>query len=152
MLPVVRVGFPGIGNGTTSNAFTSLNVELVVVDENYNATIDMEQVKCASGKMHPPKVSVEYNESAQEFIFSQEPQEKEYLFCLPDDKVYGVMFESVLKRTRLVQLKLRGEAGTTQKALPEDWEADRVYVYCFATNRTGKMASDSRHLTVAINP
>ena len=33
LLPVIRKGFVGVGRGSTSNAFTSLNISRVEVDE-----------------------------------------------------------------------------------------------------------------------
>lgn len=64
------------------------------------------------------------------------------------DKVYGVLLETALQRVRIVALNNRGVAGETEYALPEEWEASKVEVYCFATSPNGRMVSDSMHLTV----
>ena len=57
LLPVIRKGFVGVGRGTTSTAFTSLNISLVEVDEQYNTTVDFERLLCASGPLYTPKES-----------------------------------------------------------------------------------------------
>ena len=77
LLPVIRKGFVGVGRGTTSNAFTSLNISLVEVDEQYNTTVDFERLLCASGPLYTPKVGVSYNESNKTYAFSQEMQDDE---------------------------------------------------------------------------
>ena len=43
-----------------------------------------------------------------------------------DDKVYAVLFESVLNRAKIVALRERGESGSTSEALPEDWDSAQV--------------------------
>lgn len=60
-----------------------------------------------------------------------------------DDKVYGVLLERALQRVRLVPLKSRGVAGETEYTLPEEWDASKVNVYCFATSSNERMVSDS---------
>ena len=62
---------------------------------------------------------------------------------------YGrLLLASGLQRGRIVALNNRGVAGETEYALPEEWEASKVEVYCFATSPNGRMVSDSMHLTV----
>lgn len=75
-------------------------------------------------------------------------QEEEEGYALADDKVYGVLLETVLNRAKIVPLRDRGENGNTSYALSEDWDEANVKVYCFATLRNGSAASDSRYLTV----
>lgn len=148
-LPVIRKGFAGVGKGSPSNAFTSVNMAAVLVDENYAATIDYEHLLMGSGMLYPPKVSVEYNTETKKYIFSQETQESEEGFALTTDKVYAVLIEETKKRTKLVALRERGESGSTSYALPEDWDAAKVHAYCFATTKNGKSASDSSYLIIA---
>lgn len=71
LLPVIRKGFVGVGRGTTSNAFTSLNISLVEVDEQYNTTVDFERLLCASGPLYTPKVGVSYNESNKTYAYAR---------------------------------------------------------------------------------
>ena len=148
LLPVVQKGFVGIGNGTTSNAFVAKNMKAVDVDEKHVATIVFDQLKMATGLLYTPKVTVTYASESKMYSFEQEMQEEEEGYALADDKVYGVLLETVLNRAKIVPLRDRGENGNTSYALPEDWDEANVKVYCFATLRNGSAASDSRYLTV----
>ena len=148
LLPVVQKGFVGIGNGTTSNAFVAKNMKAVDVDEKHVATVDYERLKMATGVQDVPEVSVTYSSENKMYSFEQEMQEEEEGYALADDKVYGVLLETVLNRAKIVPLRDRGENGNTSYALPEDWDEANVKVYCFATLKNGSAASDSRYLTV----
>lgn len=148
MIPVIRKGFAGIGHGTTSNAFVARNMGAVIVDEKHAGTVDFDLLKVAAGMLYPPKVAVVYNAESQKYVFEQGMQEEEDGFALQDDKVYGVLYETVLERTRLVTLRDRGESGSTTYTLPEDWNNENVKAYCFATSKNGRQASDSRALTI----
>ena len=53
ILPIIRKGFAGVGNGTAYNAFMSANMIQVTVDENMNGSIDFEGLKLASGLLYP---------------------------------------------------------------------------------------------------
>ena len=148
LLPVVQKGFVGIGNGPTSNSFVAKNMKSVDVDEMHTATVDYERLKVAMGLQDIPEVSVSYSSESKMYSFEQEMQEEEEGDALADDKVYGVLLETVLNRAKIVPLRDRGENGNTSYALPEDWDEANVKVYCFATLRNGSAASDSRYLTV----
>lgn len=39
-----------------------------------------------------------------------------------DDQVYAVLYETVLKRGKLILLRARGENGNTSESLPEEWD------------------------------
>ncbi len=144
LLPVIRKGFGGIGKGSAVNAFTSLNMSRVSVDENNVATVDFERLLCASGMLYPPKVEVTYAEEDKLYSFVQEMQVEENGYAFSDDLVYVMLYETVLGRARLVALRTRGEKGNTNYALPEEWSHENVKLYCFATLKNGKRASDSR--------
>lgn len=148
ILPVIRKGFVGVGNGTTSNAFLSLNLENVSLDDRYAGTLDFEHLRVASGLLIPPRVTASYDGETSSYTFTQGEQAEEEGFASLDDQVYGVLLESRLQRVRLVALKERGKPGDTQFGLPDEWDATHVHLYCFATTRNGRMASDSVHLTV----
>lgn len=143
LLPVVKKGFAGIGKGSTSNAFVATNMKAVVVDEKYAATVNFEQLLVANGIINPPKVTVTFSAEKSSYVFEQTEQEEEDGFALADDKVYGVLFETERGRARLVALKSRGESGTTEYPLPDEWDNSKVKAYCFATLKSGKRASDS---------
>lgn len=148
LLPVVRKGFVGVGDGTTSNAFMSENMAAVDVTEEHVATVDFARLKVASGIQDEPKVDVTYDEESTTYTFNQAAVEDEDGFCLADDLVYGVLVESELSKAKMVTLKTRGAGGITTFVLPDGWTAENVHVYCFATTRNGKTASDSVHVTL----
>ena len=145
LLPVIRKGFVGIGKGSAANAFTSVNMSRVSVDERNVATVDFDRLLCASGMLYPPKVEVTYSEENKLYSFVQEEmQDEENGYAFNDDVVYAMLYETVLGRARLVTLRARGENGNTSYALPEEWSHENVKLYCFATLKNGKRASDSR--------
>ena len=144
LLPVIRKGFAGIGRGSAANAFVKVNMSRVSVDEANVATVDLDRLLCASGMLYPPKVEVTYSEENKMYSFMHE--ENGYAFS--DDQVYAVLYESVLGRARLVTLRVRGENGNTSYALPEEWSHENVKLYCFATLKNGKSASDSWVMTL----
>lgn len=148
LLPVVRKGFVGIGNGTTSNAFVATNIGAVNVDEKHVATVDYERLKVASGFQDTPKVAVTYSVDDKQYSFTQQSQVEEDGYALADDLVYAVLFESALKRVKLISLRKRGEGGSTSFALPDGWDHEKVKAYCFATVKNGRCASDSLSLTI----
>ena len=79
---------------------------------------------------------------------AKEMQTEENGFALVDDRVYAVVFESVLMRVKLISLRSRGENGNTSVALPKNWNHANVKIYCFATSKNGKSISPSQYLTV----
>lgn len=148
LIPVIRKGFVGIGNGTTSNAFVKVNQAAVEVDEKHVATIVFDRLKMAEGLLYTPKVTVTYASESKMYSFEQEMLEEENGFALADDLVYAVLFESVLMRVKLISLRSRGENGNTSVGLPKNWEQANVKVYCFATSKNGKSISPSLYLAV----
>lgn len=148
LIPVIRKGFVGMGNGTTSNAFVKANQVAVEVDEKHVATIVYDRLKMAEGLLYTPKVTVAYASESKMYSFEQEMQTEENGFALVDDLVYAVIFESVLMRVKLISLRSRGENGSTGVVLPKNWDHANVKVYCFATSKNGKSISPSQYLTV----
>ena len=149
ILPIIRKGFAGVGNGTAYNAFMSANMIQVTVDENMNGSIDFEGLKLASGLLYTPWVEVTCEGTPQVYRFVQTAEEAEEGFAALDDKVYGVLLETALQRVRLVALKNRGVAGETEVPLPAEWNADKVNVYCFAVSRNERIVSDSVFLPLS---
>ena len=143
ILPVIRKGFAGVGNATAYNAFMSANMKQVTVDENMTGSIDFEGLQLSSGLLYTPRVEVVRDGNPEVYRFLQTAEEAEEGFAALDDKVYGVLLERALQRVRLVPLKSRGVAGETEYTLPEEWDASKVNVYCFATSSNERMVSDS---------
>ena len=99
--------------------------------------------------MYTPKVTVTYSEENKMYSFEQEMQMAEEGYSSADDQVYAVLYETVLKRGKLILLRARGENGNTSESLPEEWDPANVKGYAFATTKNGKAASDSVCLTIA---
>ena len=148
LLPVVRLGFVGIGGGTTGNAFVQANLKSVEVSGDYVATLDYTVMKVSSGILYSPDVTVSFDSEGNSFTFTQGTLEEESGFEMASDKVYGVLFESELLQVRVVALKTRGEGGNTMTNLPRGWTKENVHAYCFATSKNGKIVSDSTYLTI----
>lgn len=148
LLAIIRKGFEGAGNGTTSNAFVKENMSAVSVAEGHVATIEFEQLKVASGILRVPEVTATYSADTSKYLFEQEGDEDEDALSLANDKVYAVLFETVLKRLKIVALRDRGESGSTSFPLPKKWDNTKVVAYCFATSKNGKLVSDSDYLSI----
>lgn len=148
LLAVIRKGFEGTGNGTTSNAFVKENMGAVSVAEGHVATIEFEQLKVASGILRVPEVTATYSAETSKYLFEQAGDEDEDAFSLVNDKVYAVLFETALKRLKIVALRDRGESGSTSFPLPKNWDTTKVVAYCFATSKNGKLVSDSDYLSI----
>ena len=97
----------------------------------------------ADDRQDTPRVEVVRDGNPEVYRFLQTAEEAEEGFAALDDKVYGVLLERALQRVRLVPLKSRGVAGETEYTLPEEWDASKVNVYCFATSSNERMVSDS---------
>lgn len=148
LLAIIRKGFEGAGNGTTSNAFVKENMGAVSVAEGHVATVEFEQMKVASGILDVPEVTATYNADMSKYLFEQEGDKDENALSLANDKVYAVLFETALKRLKIVALRDRGESGSTSFPLPKKWDNTKVVAYCFATSKNGKLVSDSDYLSI----
>ncbi len=148
LLAVIRKGFEGAGNGTTSNAFVKENMGAVSVAEGHVATMEFEQMKVAAGILNVPEVTATYSADTSKYLFEQEGDEDEDALSLANDKVYAVLFETELKRLKIVALRDRGESGSTSLPLPKNWDNTKVVAYCFATSKNGKLVSDSDYLSI----
>lgn len=148
LLAVIRKGFVGAGNGTTSNAFVKANVGAVSVAEGHVATMEFEQMKVATGILDVPVVTATYSADTSKYLFEQEENNDENANALANDKVYAVLFETMLKRLKIVALRDRGESGSTSFGLPKGWDNTKVVAYCFATSKNGMLVSDSDYLDI----
>lgn len=148
LLPVVQLGFAGVGRGTTSNAFVARNMGAVEVSEDYAATMDYTRMRVASGMLSSPDVTLAFDEESGTYTFTQGTLEGENGYELSSDRVYGVLLESELQQVRLVTLKNRGDGGVTNAKLPRLWTSGNVQAYAFAVSKNGRQMSDSIFLTI----
>lgn len=73
--PVAELGFPGRKGGNTFyNAFVKANMKAVMVDEEYNPTIDYEKIVCAEGNLQDGMLTVSLNEDV--ITITQEAQSR----------------------------------------------------------------------------
>ena len=145
---VYGVGFPDPKAGATScNDFVAANMANVTVDDDYAATMDYERLACSADKKRKrPSVTVTF--AADTYNFSQPAQDKFYGQAKPSDKVYAVLLEKALGESALVELKTRGEGGSTSFELPEGWDSAQVMAYAFAASADGKRTSATVNLPI----
>ena len=86
--------------------------------------------------------------AADTYNFSQPAQDKFYGQAKPSDKVYAVLLEKALGESALVELKTRGEGGSTSFELPEGWDSAQVMAYAFAASADGKRTSATVNLPI----
>lgn len=152
MLPVVRIGFRGASNMSSSNAFVSSNMKAVKVeideDEHYVGTVDFEKLLVAFGMLDVPEVEVSYDAVTKEYSFQQTAQEEESGYVSGSDQVYAMLFETGIQRLKIIPLRKRRESGSTSFALPKKWDSANVKAYCFAVAKGGSNCSESVFLTI----
>ena len=90
--PVAELGFPGRKAGSTFyNAFVKANMKAVMVDEEYNPTIDYEKIVCAEGNLQDGMLTVSLNEDV--ITITQEAQSRWSVLANPTDVLYVVVYE-----------------------------------------------------------
>lgn len=122
------------------NATTFCTVKLLESGEllfDYN----FDLLKVSFGTASKPKTSVEYNMETRKIIVQQEAEPNPNSKHNPDDLVYACMLDTVNFESELVELRLRGEAGSTSFAIPEEWDAENTVVYTFAAFANNLRAS-----------
>ena len=143
--PAIVIGFPQRKRGLLArNAFHHLNKDICTVEGDI-ITVDYEHLLCANGQLVVPDVTVSYQTANSKLAFVQTAMEEE-VNCNADDLVYGVLLEKEKGFCRLVQLRVRGEGGSTSAALPQGWKKENLIVYTFALSANKKKASKSQFL------
>lgn len=148
LLPVIRKGFVGVGDSTTSNAFFKMNLGAVDVTEEHVATADFDRLKLASGLLRAPSMTVTLDAGETQFSVVAAAQEAMDGFAALDDRLWLAFVETELRQAVMLEVGTREDGGTTSFPMPEDWTAANVKAYCFATSVDGKDASDSRLLAI----
>lgn len=145
--PASALGFPQRKRGlSATNAFHQVNKDICTVESN-TIMIDYEHLLCSNGSLITPNVTVNYAADTKKYLFEQEEMAEE-VNCNADDLVYAVLLESKAGYCRLIELRKRGESGSTSAALPNTWNKEYVFVYVFAVSADKKKASKSLYLTV----
>ena len=150
LIETTRTGFPEKAKGrSSSNEFVRANKNFVEVDENYEATIDLEKLQVSDGKL--PcffEVTVTYNADGRMLVFQQEALSNSLLNSDPKDLLYASILETKTNLSGIVSLRARGESGVTSIELPEIWSVENCNVYLFATSENGYLASPSQHVKI----
>ena len=126
LIETTRTGFPEKAKGrSSSNEFVRANKNFVEVDENYEATIDLEKLQVSDGKL--PcffEVTVTYNADGRMLVFQQEALSNSLLNSDPKDLLYASILETKTNLSGIVSLRARGESGVTSIELPEIWSVE----------------------------
>lgn len=134
------VGYCSASGKVCLNRFMKDNVGKVVVDDGMNVTLDLLSLTLSGGGLDTPRVEAEVGVDERQVHFRWERQP-----LMPraakDDRLFGVVYERKLRRSRLVELGTRGESGGLSWMPPAKWDAGQLVVYCFATSADGKKAS-----------
>lgn len=148
--PVLPVGYPRSRKlMSAANRFVQDNQPIVTVDENFETTIDYTALSvCAAGQLKLPKVVVRHDADAGQLVFTQTAQGKT-MNHNPKDNVWAVVYEKVQEETEIYKLRNRGEDGTTNVTLPEEWVAGNCEIYVFARNEEGTQCSSTGYLVPA---
>lgn len=146
--PALAVGYPQTaGLVSANNRFVQDNMGAVTVGEDFKATVDFSKLVCSSGTLKPPKVTVSFDETGKQFVFTQTVQQQT-LTCNPKDIAWVTVYEKILCETEVYRLKSRKEGGEVRAGLPEDWEKGNCEFYTFARNAEGTQASRTSYLQI----
>ena len=145
--PVLNVGYPSTtGLVSINNRFVQNNMEAITVDDDLNVTVDYSRIVCSAAKrLKAPKVVVTYDESGNQFVFTQSVQGQTPT-CNSQDMAWVVVYEKVQDESEIYQLHTRREGGEVKADLPEDWDIDNCEFYAFARNGKGTKVSRTTHL------
>ncbi|WP_292269186.1 hypothetical protein [Butyricimonas sp.] len=137
---VLEAGYCSASRKVCSNCFVRDNIGKVEVDDELNTTVDLLSLSLSGGELGMPRIGAEVEAGERQVVFRWESQP-----LMPrmekDDRLFGAVFERVLRRSRLVELGTRGECGELAWMLPEEWDVGQLVVYGFATSANGKRAS-----------
>lgn len=139
-ITVLKAGHSTSSQKVCSNCFMRDNIKKVEVDDDMNATVDLVSLSLSGGGLGIPKIGAGVMVEERQVLFRWERQPLTPKMS-KDDRLFGVVFERVKRRSRLVELGLRGEDGELTWALPKDWNAAELVVYGFAVSANGKKAS-----------
>lgn len=152
LLPVIRKGFAGVGDGTVLSAFMQANLDKVEVTGEHVATVDFDLLKLASGMLRTPSMTLTLDSTGGQLAIMTMAQEALGDFAHTDDLLYLVLIETELRQAVMLNVGTRGVVETTSFSLPEDWTVAKVKAYCFAAAKQGKNVSDSKLLSIGTQP
>ena len=146
-----EIGFPKRpATWTTANAFTSANLKngALTVDDTLEVTVDYAQILCSQGRRKLPRtfaVTADTESRTLTFTHSVESRGRNRNV---NDKLYAMVVAPELEDAELFDLGTRAESEPMTINVPEGWDMASLEIYVFALSPNGRIASDSRHLTV----
>ena len=146
-----EIGFPKRpATWTTANAFTSANLKngALTVDDTLEVTVDYAQILCSQGRRKlPRKFTVTADAESRTLTFTHSVELRGRNRNV-NDKLYAMVVAPELEDAELFDLGTRAESEPMTINVPEGWDMASLEIYVFALSPNGRIASDSRHLTV----
>lgn len=143
---VISMGFVQRKQGVfDTNVFIQRNKDICRVGEEGRIAVNYEKLVCSEGDLREPEVTVMQGEGEHDLTFICEEMEVDK-DALPDDRIMGVMFDTVNGFCRCVELCERREGGATNVTLEEEWNLEALAVYAFAVSKGGRRVSGSVYL------
>lgn len=106
-------------------------------------TYNFLAMKVAGGSLDTVEVTAEYTEETKKFMFSQDGTVIIGGRAFADDQLYACLFEGVQLKVALVELRKRGDSGSTSFALPTGWKVESVTAHVFAVSADEQLSSPS---------
>lgn len=128
LIETTRTGFPEKAKGrSSSNEFVRANKNFVEVDENYEATIDLEKLQVSGGKL--PcffEVTVTYNADGRMLTFQQEAQSNSLLNSDPEGSSLRIYPRNQDKSQRNRIIKSEGRIGGNLDRITRDLDGGKL--------------------------
>lgn len=140
----IHLGYPEIPVDFTEwNAFVSVNMGAISVNDAKEVVVDFESLLVAKGSLEPAEeVQVEKDAEAHTLSFTHLVESFGYGMN-EDDQLYAVVLEQQKMRSRVYPLnERRDDAPAVVNVLPS-WGMDNLLVYVFFLSADGRKASDS---------
>ena len=146
---VITMGFVQRKQGVFDvNVFVQKNKDICRVEEDGSISVNYERLVCSEGNLRVPVAVAMLDEGDHGLTFECEEMEPDK-DALPDDRIMGVVFDTVNGFCRCVELCERQEGGATSVTLDEYWSLEALAVYIFAVSKDGHRVSDSVYLPFA---
>ena len=118
------------------------------MDDSLEVTVDYAQILCSQGRRKLPRtfaVTADTESRTLTFTHSVESRGRNRNV---NDKLYAMVVAPELEDAELFDLGTRAESEPMTINVPEGWDMASLEIYVFALSPNGRIASDSRHLTV----
>lgn len=147
----LRAGYVQRPAGTTAaGMFMSENAAAfctVTVTESGELLYDykFDTLLVSSGDAAKPKTTVTFTAEARKIMIEQEAETTASSRRNPDDQVFACVLDTVNFESELMELRERGESGSTAWSVPEEWDMENTVVYTFAVFANNQRVSDPNY-------